>query len=440
MALSLDSIYKPLNDFFLQKFAGSGDAAVMFRFSQRSPAFYDNDFLVPQHAEWGPWPDLADEQFSVVVDNVPRLDDGGQMVRLITTSRLSDLYKYEALDQAIPFVPGDVTDDAEKQARIDAFNTAIADARRFWATIAMTPSLLEGPAVKFRSSTAHPKRWWDKTDASWTSQSFQVKGAATSRGQPAQPSNQLLRMKVSDTVLKSVVQSYTATASPPPSSAAPVAAVGPSFATGAAFSRSSPMIGRQVIADRKGVAIARQQDARPSIRTFPFKQRVQILSDLTTTAQTQPLTTNDVTISFDYCVVDVRREWLHMAFINNRSWRIPGQAKGHLSANDGHGLPALPVGFVAVKALKIQAPWTQEDITNLEQSVQFGPFNIDSQIVNNTIGHEGIQIIGWMLQPLPDLPPNDLSSLQGTSPSPSNQTTPTPPSADAGATPEQPQP
>ncbi len=64
------------------------------------------------------------------------------------------------------------------------------------------------------------------------------------------------------------------------------------------------------------------------------------------------------------------------------------------------------MGFVAVKGLSIQAPWTPDDIANLEQSVQFGPFNFDSKVVNGAIGHDGIQIVGWMLQALPDLPPN----------------------------------
>jgi len=444
MAISLDSIYQPLNSFFLQKFASSGDAAVIFRFAHLPRTFNDNDFLVPQHSDWGPWPGLADELFSIAVDAMPRLDDDGRTVWLSITSRLSDLYKDEILDPAIPFVPADVTDDTERQARTDAFNTVKADAVRLWDTIPETGSLLEGPAVTFRSSTATPSRWWDKTDASWTSQSFQVKGAATSPpqpGQPAQPpqpSNQLLRMKVSDTVLRSVVQSYTPAAAPPQPSTAPAAAFKAPIGARALFFRANPTVGQQIIAKQAQPAVATQEAAIPPIKSFPFNQRLQILSALATDAQTQPVATTDVTISFDYCVVDVRRDWLHMAFINNPSWRIPSQAKGQLSANDGRGLPALPVGFVAVKALKIQAPWTPEDITNLEQSVQFGPFNFDSQVVNGAIGHEGIQIIGWMLQSFPDLPPNDLSTPQDTPAPSSGATAPTSPSS-GPATPNTPQ-
>jgi len=120
---------------------------------------------------------------------------------------------------------------------------------------------------------------------------------------------------------------------------------------------------------------------------------------------TQAIVSSEVTISFDFCTVHCERDWLHDVFLRS-AWCIPGRAKGALSANDGHGLPAMPVGFVAVKNLRIQAPWTPEDIANLELSVQFGPFNFDSKIVDGVISHDGIQIVGWMLEDLPDLPPN----------------------------------
>ena len=162
----------------------------------------------------------------------------------------------------------------------------------------------------------------------------------------------------------------------------------------------------QAMPNRPVAAVAIHSDVLPRISSFPFRERMEIQSALATGAPTAPVAISNVTISFDYCVVNITRAWLHDAFINNTSWRIPTQDKGELSANDGHGLPALPVGFVAIKSLSIQAPWSNEDITNLEQSVQFGAFTIASKVVNGAIGHEGIQIIGWMLQNMPALPPN----------------------------------
>jgi len=116
---------------------------------------------------------------------------------------------------------------------------------------------------------------------------------------------------------------------------------------------------------------------------------------------------NTVSITFDFCLVRVDRPWLHRAFLDDASWMIPGTGRGALSTNDGHGLPALPVGFVALRNLRIEAPWTPEDITALEHSVQFGPFNFESNVVDGAITHAGIQVIGWLLEDVSDLPPVD---------------------------------
>jgi hypothetical protein len=141
--------------------------------------------------------------------------------------------------------------------------------------------------------------------------------------------------------------------------------------------------------------------------TLPMRQRIDVAALLALNAPTQPVTVSDVTISFDYCVVSVTRPWLHAAFIASTAWFIRGQTKGALSGNNGHGMPAVPVGFVVLRNLRIAAPWTPIDVTNLEQSVQFGPFNFDSKVVDGAIGHEGIQVVGWLLQDMPDLPPAD---------------------------------
>jgi hypothetical protein len=173
--------------------------------------------------------------------------------------------------------------------------------------------------------------------------------------------------------------------------------------------RTTRLLRTDLLPDRRVTSIGIHNDLTSEIAFLPFRQRLEIQSVLAANASTQPVVTSDVTISFDYRVVEITRPWFHNAFINNTFWRIPGQVKGQLSTNGGHGMPALPVSFVAIKALSIQASWTPEDISNLQQSDQFGPFNFDSKVVNGAIGHEGIQIIGWMLQTMPDLPPNPVA-------------------------------
>lgn len=155
------------------------------------------------------------------------------------------------------------------------------------------------------------------------------------------------------------------------------------------------------------LSVAMHSDLMVRSIAMPLRSRIELQSMLSQSAPIQSVAVTDVTISFDYCLVTVTRPWINTAFLNYKSWFIPQQPKGSLSANDGHGVPALPVAFIALKNLQIKGPWTPADITNLELSVQFGPFLIDSTVVAGAVGHPGIQVVGWILQDVPDLPPVD---------------------------------
>lgn len=417
MALSLESIYRPFNEFFVQKFAADSSPA-KFRFDRLPKAFADHDFLTPLHPEWGPSTAVAQELLStLIVDGITVLDGDGQRVAL-GPAVLSDLYHDEILGPAIPLANASASPE-DQQAMTDAFNAAKADAVRLWELKALSV-LTDG--AWFRPSVALPDNWWDRSAPQiWVHQSFQVQGGATS-DQPGPDDAHLLRMKIDNEVLRNVIRQRIPTLDP--GDPFPIREKIPRM-----FNRAQPLVATDVVVahplsssirsavDLTGISEGGRDDLQ-TVRSFavqdqmavkiasaPFRNRVELQEVLAINAPTQPVTTSDVTITFEYCVVNVSRKWFHAAFINNRNWHIPGQTTGQLSANDGHGLPALPVGFVAIKNLSIQAPWTPEDIANLEQSVQFGPFNFDSQVVDGAIGHSGIQIIGWMLQDLPDLPP-----------------------------------
>jgi hypothetical protein len=172
-------------------------------------------------------------------------------------------------------------------------------------------------------------------------------------------------------------------------------------------------------------------------RTIPVNEKIAVLQYIKSNAPTQPATTNSISVSFDYCVVAVSRPWYRPGFINDTSWFIPNKAKGQLTAPVDHGanLILLPVAAVAIKNLRIQAQWPAADIANSQEATEFGPFKVDSGIVNNTLSHEGIQIIGWLLERMPSLPPNDPPSAKTSSssapqdgPSPRSDSTSSPPS------------
>ena len=67
MALSLDSIFQPFNDFFMKKFATKEAESLLFRFARLPHTFVDDDFLNPQHPDWDPTP-FAQQVFSEMFD------------------------------------------------------------------------------------------------------------------------------------------------------------------------------------------------------------------------------------------------------------------------------------------------------------------------------------------------------------------------------------
>jgi hypothetical protein len=435
MALSLESIFHPFNAFFVDKF-GAADAPVKFRFARTPRSFVDSDFLTPLHPEWGASQALALEIFSNVVDGVAKLDADGCNV-WIGPHSISELYGDEMLGPAISFVPPEVSSDADRQAMIDAFNQLKHDARERWEAT-RAASLMEGAqGTEYHPSSPAPAMWWDKSAAGvWTPQAFQVAQAGT----PAPPGNNgagILKLKIDDVRMRTLLDTHLQAMPVAPVANHPMPVLSPGtrimarpIAAAAVMSAQAEtpvrMAGRIAsiasIAAQSPVAFAAPAAsalANPAlhdvaihtnlanqISVLPFKERMEIQDVLAQNAPTQPVGSTNVGISFDFCVVNIVRPWLHHAFLDSRAWYIPGLRKGELSANDAHGLPALPVGFVAVKNLRIQARWTPEDILNLERSIQFGPFNFDSTVVDGAISHDGIQIVGWLLQDLADLPPN----------------------------------
>lgn len=440
MAISLDSIFHPFNDFFVQKFVADGSPA-KFRFARQPHAFADSDFVLAGQAVPQASPEVAHELLSLVVDRVMRLDADGQTVWQ-GPSQISDLYIDEIVGPSTVWLPPDLTDADARQQRLDAFIAVKADAVRDAEIKAA--SLTEGAGISFRPAIAQPENWWNMANPDvWTHQSFLIKDAAIGPATPGPSEAPLLRMKLDNAALASVIAEnvapFTVTQPDEPplrrfriapqiltqlteTESAVDTAISPALGAGLAVQPAYRMArrpfarelatadvepaGQGGFADLVAHNFGLHDRINENAKILPFRDRLDF--DLLIAGQqaTQGVTTSDVTISFDYCVATLTRPWYHRAFVNNGFWTIPGQIAGQLSANDGRGLAGLPVGFVAIKSLRIEAPWTAEDISNLAQSVQFGPFNFDSTVVDGAIGHPGIQIVGWMIEDVPPLPPN----------------------------------
>src|SRR5216684_961583 len=203
MSISLDAIYQPLNQFFLQKFGQGDGTSVFFRFAQLPVGFYDSDFVAPSLPGSGPLAAVATEQLSNLVDGITRLDANGHGVWL-DPPRISDLYHDEILGPSLPFLPTDLDADTKQQV-IDSFSQVKGDATGRMKK-EEEPASLINPGGRIWLSNATPPSWWKPDADVWTPRYFQIKGAATSA--PDQPSNQLLRMKISDGVMQSILSQH----------------------------------------------------------------------------------------------------------------------------------------------------------------------------------------------------------------------------------------
>jgi hypothetical protein len=428
MALSLESIYQPLNDFFLNRFGTAPDSPVCFRFDKINSDLSDADCIDPLLPAPGYSPALAVERWSTFVNGIPVEDPDGISV-IFTNNAIDSLYGLRLLGASLPYLAPDA-DEATRAGAIASFSRLKDSALKQWTQINRESLLTLGD--DFKPSLAAPEAWYDKSNSSiWTSQTFQIAEAGTAPAPGPRP--ELWRLKIDDATLK------TAAAQPDQPSNAPAlafkhvlaAAAGPA----ALHAAVAPLGGHASLLHAVGAlgigasAIAKLHHGdgiagviAPAVATFTLHDEMQrqfqtlnlperrLLNQyLMAQAPTRSTTTPSVSMTFEFCLIRIARPWLVDAFINDGSWCLPGIAKGQLTAPDKFGatLPLLPIAAVAVRSLKISGNWTTEDVSTAAVATDFGPFKVDSGIVNNSLSHAGIQVVGWLLQRMPPLPPND---------------------------------
>ncbi|QMW01731.1 hypothetical protein [Spirosoma foliorum] len=140
-------------------------------------------------------------------------------------------------------------------------------------------------------------------------------------------------------------------------------------------------------------------------------QRVKQSLLLSTTA-TYVQRADSLKISFDYCLVQVNRPWLDDSFLFLKNWYMPGYQEGVFSngmaANTGI-FPALPIAFIVAKDLTI-SDWADEETQTVETALSLGPFSLEDRAISQaetkrSLTKRGMQIIAWICQLMPTLPP-----------------------------------
>jgi hypothetical protein len=406
MSLSITSIYQPLNDFFRSRFATPENSTTVFRFDRFGSAISDADFIDPAQPEAGYSAVLAREKVSVLANRVPV--DGGDGVHVTLSSDSFDSFYFDRLlTAAEPFIPAG-SDATDSESIITAFSRMKSRGQQLWKDLTLESS--SGLRLSFRPVEATPTTWYDRTrDDVWTRTSFTLTGDPRPQAPPAKwmlrPSDAALRQLMTTELAERPVAAVAHTAFATPVTSA----IGVSDL---ATVRWPGLLAINTPATAATVAVARPLSGSMIARLnlgnrVDLRKRLMLRQVIDKAAVSQEVKTDRVEVSFDYCLVTLQRPWYLDSFMYDRTWRVPNQPAGGLTRpGDAGNVSAVPVGFVAIRNLRIQANWSDQDRANAQGAMSFGPFDISASYGSNEVGQPGVQVIGWMIQQLPALPPN----------------------------------
>jgi hypothetical protein len=134
-------------------------------------------------------------------------------------------------------------------------------------------------------------------------------------------------------------------------------------------------------------------------------------------ASAQEVTSESITLSFDYSMVDITRPWISSELLSLKNWYMAGYQEGELASGTGTGgkpFEVLPVSAIVVRNLKIKANWSHDNKKTLEATLGFGPFSLQGRTYHEETGELvrlGMQIVGWICETMPKLPPASDPSL-----------------------------
>ena len=154
----------------------------------------------------------------------------------------------------------------------------------------------------------------------------------------------------------------------------------------------------------------RQQIKQPQMVETNASEALQasVAAALLDSSYSKTVVSKQLTVSFEYCIVQVDRPWLSMSLLHTKGWYIPGYAAGEFSngtvSNSGL-FPALPIAFILVRELEISG-WSNAEYEHVKDSIALGPFSLlDRKLSKTSLTWSGMQVIGWISQVMPLMPP-----------------------------------
>ncbi|MFD2917915.1 hypothetical protein [Psychroserpens luteus] len=420
MGITLESIYKPVNDFFLNTFKSDEGAPVEFRLQQFGTVISEEDFE-----------GLSNEEMSSdLVNEIPYVEDNGLNVGFLSNNIDS---VYELILGAQPFVDESLSHDEKEVIHNNVMRT-LAQVGRDLESF----SLVRGNGITdfFRLTNLSPSNWFESDSKVWEKREFEIKEPKSIVESEKSNTNQkILKVRMTDAQLINVLPMLEDSKKVKPLELKmQVLKMQPAFIANPIMINkvhtSKPIrrirdhrkVQKPVLARRVNMTLKPTHKKISNVKRtavglkfsqafhgLRLNEKILVKDFIKKESPSKAIKTNDINISFEFCVVNIRRKWFNEVICNiNRSWYIPGIPKGALSNPKIGGLSHLPVAFLAVKNLNITANWDNLDKKELENVVSFGPFDINNQNIKEkgSLSHDGIQIIGWMLQKLPELPPH----------------------------------
>jgi hypothetical protein len=128
-------------------------------------------------------------------------------------------------------------------------------------------------------------------------------------------------------------------------------------------------------------------------------------------------------------LVRIYRPWLNDLIFRMNAWFVEGIGKngisnGQLQGNEHAALPLIPTAFVVGRDISVEADFTTEDKTHVENSISgsasvgWGPFRVSGNYAHSsskdtfkstfdggTLRIPGIQVLGWVSEIVPASPP-----------------------------------
>ncbi|UTT71289.1 LysM peptidoglycan-binding domain-containing protein [Arthrobacter sp. DNA4] len=429
MSLSLDSVHQALSAYFINRFETDETSPVFFRFDKVGSVISEKDFIDPGDPV-AYSSALAREELSELVNRLP-VDVGDGINVVLTADSIDSTYFDRLVAPSRPYIPKGATQELTESV-ISTFSKLKARANLLWTSMTLESS--KGLLQEFHPAEATPENWFDpENDEVWTSASFDIGGKEEGGPKGDAGKKILWRFRPDEQFLAHVMEleESPASAYKPhdvdfPEAAGHLSGTPASLRSVVPHSLLNARAGvagalpdsLRIRDHRTGVALPNEADAESESTSvlshrladrfvgLDIPRRLQVQQIIEENTPTDIVRTDKMSVSFEYCLVSVKRPWYVDTFINDTSWYVPGHSKGELTAGGSPGnLTLISIAFVILRKLSIQAPWSDEDRRNALSAVSIGPFRVADD-GHGQLTHSGLQVVGWMLQLMPQLPPN----------------------------------